>query len=104
MPSRANASLLLDTIDPEMMDLMLCQCPHGLMPHCYYIGAHQKSTTIKSVSMPSRANASLLQYIAPVYMEQWLKVSMPSRANASLLPGVAWLQTKLQERVNALTG
>ena len=41
--------------------MILCQCPLGLMPHCY--GVCPRSRWVHSlVSMPSRANASLLQY------------------------------------------
>ena len=38
-------------------------------------------------------------------VSKWLTVSMPSRAYTSFLQaGVAWLQTKLRQRVNALSG
>ena len=62
-----------------------CQCPLGLMPHCYRDTSLRSLPIISKVSMPSRANASLL----PVREENTGKglsmVSMPSRANASLL-------------------
>ena len=86
MPSRANASLLraanygynagYDTA---------CQCPHGLMPHCYFEMFIPRINVVDIVSMPSRANASLLQKAKTVKNNTTTTVSMPSRANASLL-------------------
>ena len=35
MPSRASTSLLLATQSTENCAAYRCQCPHGLMPHCY---------------------------------------------------------------------
>ena len=35
MPSRANASLLRGEMIPMDLFVEVCQCPHGLMPHCY---------------------------------------------------------------------
>ena len=62
MPSRANASLLLLIGLIICFFAFLCQCPHGLMPHCYpKIPRLEKNKPPYSVSMPSRANASLLR-------------------------------------------
>ena len=36
-----------------------CQCPHGLVPHCYEDGSG-RSQILSVVSMPSRASTSLL--------------------------------------------
>ena len=60
MPSRANASLLHVSIPVNLgPSEIVCQCPHGLMPHCYREKVFILSLLIR-VSMPSRANASLL--------------------------------------------
>ena len=62
-----------------------CQCPHGLVPHCYSIGDGGRLTSSAFVSMPSRASTSLLhQYVDTSVMVRAL-VSMPSRASTSLL-------------------
>ena len=37
MPSRANASLLQWIKSRKCISVILCQCPHGLMPHCYLL-------------------------------------------------------------------
>ena len=62
----------------------MCQCPHGLMPHCYRSNFRTWNYHW-NVSMPSRANASLLRRIYERRITESIKVSMPSRANASLL-------------------
>ena len=63
MPSRANASLLLQHRSYcEAAEYEACQCPHGLMPHCYDAFLASVARNLIVVSMPSRANASLLQY------------------------------------------
>ena len=62
MPSRANASLLRGEMIPMDLFVEVCQCPHGLMPHCYRSNYVKESFKECHVSMPSRANASLLQY------------------------------------------
>ena len=55
-----------------------CQCPLGLIPHCYEI----KEKTYN-----------------------WFcEVSMPSRAYTSLLPGRKWRDEFYPQRVNALSG
>ena len=84
MPSRANASLLLVTPEDMPMVVTTCQCPLGLMPHCYSRG-EMIPMDLFVVSMPSRANASLLPYLITPDGGNWVSVSMPSRANASLL-------------------
>ena len=61
MPSRANASLLRGEMIPMDLFVEVCQCPHGLMPHCYRSNYVKESFKECHVSMPSRANASLLQ-------------------------------------------
>ena len=62
MPSRASTSLLLEkrTVLPLVSNVM-CQCPLGLVPHCYAIElALNDDAYINLVSMPSRASTSLL--------------------------------------------
>ena len=63
MPSRASTSLLqkgdLTGIDP----ILACQCPHGLVPHCYKVLMKTAAEQYEDVSMPSRASTSLLQKI-----------------------------------------
>ena len=66
MPSRANASLLLVTPEDMPMVVTTCQCPLGLMPHCYSRG-EMIPMDLFVVSMPSRANASLLRVIMKAY-------------------------------------
>ena len=61
MPSRASTSLLLPLNRVMKAKERMCQCPHGLVPHCY--GATGRVYyVVFSVSMPSRASTSLLQY------------------------------------------
>ena len=61
MPSRASTSLLRNTPFDVFCDWERCQCPHGLVPHCYTKCAWRKrNTTPSGVSMPSRASTSLL--------------------------------------------
>ena len=62
MPSRASTSLLQPfEIDGVESWCKVCQCPHGLVPHCYR-ELEKFPTAIWDVSMPSRASTSLLQY------------------------------------------
>ena len=37
MPSRAYTSLLRSHHSKEAIQETLCQCPHGLIPHCYLV-------------------------------------------------------------------
>ena len=46
----------------EVAHGLLCQCPLGLIPHCYELNSDLKDMTEFDVSMPSRAYTSLLQY------------------------------------------
>ena len=61
-----------------------CQCPHGLVPHCYNEEGY-KSNHILLVSMPSRASTSLLLIALRILLSSPAVVSMPSRASTSLL-------------------
>ena len=84
MPSRAYASLLQSkAAGNEQVPAATCQCPHGLMPHCYLTDNYYLINAF-SVSMPSRAYASLLRTGNSPLRSKDL-VSMPSRAYASLL-------------------
>ena len=85
MPSQTSTSLLQKESMPTESVLLTCQCPHGLMPHCYENRPSIQLPNRLIVSMPSRANASLL-LISFVMADRHVRlVSMPSRANASLL-------------------
>ena len=89
MPSRASTSLLLDiTAILGNIGRMTCQCPHGLVPHCYsqilpiseikyilcqcphglvphcYEGGYYYAGNQLGVSMPSRASTSLLRVLS----------------------------------------
>ena len=77
----------------------MCQCPHGLMPHCYRSNFRTWNYHW-NVSMPSRANASLLRRIYERRITESIKVSMPSRANASLLPITRELTSQSQVSVS----
>ena len=63
----------------------MCQCPHGLVPHCYGRRSYYEIIWRKSVSMPSRASTSLLQRKRVAILTREICVSMPSRASTSLL-------------------
>ena len=82
-----------------------CQCPHGLVPHCYEHFIKMIMEAVEKVSMPSRASTSLLP--PQLFLESVgkLSVSMPSRASTSLLQDYEF-NGKLQQirGVNALTG
>ena len=60
MPSRAGASLLLFCLEYKVDPKAVCQCPLGLVPHCYLEAAKEYGDIIDIVSMPSRASTSLL--------------------------------------------
>ena len=80
MPSRASTSLLLKNRFLAEYAFIVCQCPLGLVPHCYRVTQKE------------------------VYYDQ-TEVSMPSRASTSLLPrGVDTPQMTTAKRVNALSG
>ena len=105
MPSRAYTSLLPKHCSERFyMNLIKCQCPHGLIPHCYR-GSIQKIVACgPSVSMPSRAYTSLLHVEAITRAAIASIVSMPSRAYTSLLPGITRMFLNQNLSVNALTG
>ena len=64
----------------------MCQCPHGLVPHCYPLEQAIYRDLTLIVSMPSRASTSLLpQLMGYYYNKMRTPVSMPSRASTSLL-------------------
>ena len=60
MPSRASTSLLRYYDRYKVMDVA-CQCPLGLVPHCYALDALDIEERGIVVSMPSRASTSLLR-------------------------------------------
>ena len=89
MPSRASTSLLHYRITVrDDKSLSMCQCPHGLVPHCYGRRSYYEIIWRKSVSMPSRAYTSLLLEKTGFLGGKTLQVSMPSRAYTSLLPHI----------------
>ena len=156
MPSRAYTSLLHGVTYYNYNQEKLCQCPHGLIPHCYvtwrrystndddevsmpsraytslllpmvdpaathddirvnaltglYLIATRcimsfHSRSVMTVSMPSRAYTSLLQYSGSASQMATQSVSMPSRAYTSLLPRRRSIMTRQRiYSVNALTG
>ena len=61
MPSRADDSFLLMVwkVGAKLSDV--CQCPLGLMTH-FYLKWNSLADAIHTVSMPSRADDSFLQY------------------------------------------
>ena len=108
MPSRASTSLLPASIRQLLLLWLRCQCPHGLVPHCYedkhlyalinlvcqcphglvphcYTMSGDVSAEFNNVSMPSRASTSLLQIRLEAKRWRLQAVSMPSRASTSLL-------------------
>ena len=70
--------------DASLMD-QPCQCPHGLIPHCYLLVSLMISSMKLIVSMPSRAYTSLLLPSDSNGVSESFSVSMPSRAYTSLL-------------------
>ena len=63
----------------------VCQCPLGLVPHCYKSYCYKGGDPRVGVSMPSRASTSLLQRRNRCIQNHPYSVSMPSRASTSLL-------------------
>ena len=49
MPSRAGASLLLFCLEYKVDPKAVCQCPLGLVPHCY--ADHQGNFELVNVNM-----------------------------------------------------
>ena len=111
MPSRASTSLLREQYSVSLEESMVCQCPLGLVPHCY-VYYTLFTSVLRIVSMPSRASTSLLRIsrcvshrrdanwcqcplgLVPHCYESYtgrltaiVDVSMPSRASTSLLRG-----------------
>ena len=64
MPSRASTSLLQYNGMRYTVFMAWCQCPHGLVPHCY-AKEGLPIADIADVSMPSRASTSLLLPACP---------------------------------------
>ena len=62
MPSRASTSLLQINENKCPMLYNKCQCPLGLVPHCYQLAAAGLTKEGMFVSMPSRAVTSFLLY------------------------------------------
>ena len=88
-----------------MFNCAVCQCPHGLVPHCYPTVSGQRFTRSSDVSMPSRASASLLRQLEAARAYGDVIVSMPSRASTSLLLGITYhIMIRTPIGVNALTG
>ena len=87
------------------LDPNKCQCPLGLVPHCYVITAVVNGDRL-SVSMPSRASTSLLHNDVRLMIHYYQqRVSMPSRASTSLLRDSSGKKKEnFSRRVNALSG
>ena len=85
MPSRASTSLLpLALAKYISVHGGRCQCPLGLVPHCYS-NPLDIENGFRTVSMPSRASTSLLRKEKQKNFTKLFRVSMPSRASTSLL-------------------
>ena len=105
MPSRAYTSLLqLCRRTSKKYNDKMCQCPLGLIPHCY----HQQCCLLTQkhiVSMPSRAYTSLLHMERKEDLLWRRDVSMPSRAYTSLLQRLRRNRSSCKSySVNALSG
>ena len=82
-----------------------CQCPLGLVPHCYEKGDKYVKETFKPCQCP-------LGLVPHCYYSRYMRersplwtVSMPSRASTSLLLGGSPIViTKKENGVNALSG
>ena len=74
MPSRAYTSFLQRNIMNENLQVVLCQCPLGLIPHFYLATMIAVSGPIASVSMPSRAYTSFLRSKIYAVLKQLLSV------------------------------
>ena len=86
MPSRAYTSLLQRrAFNGTLVSAGQCQCPLGLIPHCYVATSMHFGQAMITVSMPSRAYTSLLHKHCNAYGYSRTEVSMPSRAYTSLL-------------------
>ena len=86
MPSRASTSFLpLEDFVKMTAEVVMCQCPLGLVPHFYRTLQPILNVTL-DVSMPSRASTS---FLLSEHFSEALRicaVSMPSRASTSFLP------------------
>ena len=85
MPSRASTSLLLICREVALRRTVLCQCPLGLVPHCYYGLQIKGKHLLHIVSMPSRASTSFLQVESLIRQTcQWCCVNALTEKFASL--------------------
>ena len=75
MPSRAYTSLLRQYCMHLMTTSLQCQCPHGLIPHCYIVNSSKTIDDLYEVSMPSRAYTSLLPGYLPMVPDEQYSVN-----------------------------
>ena len=86
MPSRASTSLLRPLVKKTNKLIFKCQCPLGLVPHCYRL-ACQEETTFISCQCPLGLVPHCYHGKHSALPEKFRMVSMPSRASTSLLLG-----------------
>ena len=107
MPSRASTSFLLWVfLIFVVVGAIVCQCPHGLVPHFYMDGGIRR-IQIRIL----RVNALTGQYLISTWENPGVigweneEVSMPSRASTSFLQD-AFRYSHFEDThcVNALTG
>ena len=81
------------------------QCPFGLVLHFYRKGLIMLNITVERVSMPSRAGTPFLRLDKGYYRQDEVAVSMPSRAGTPFLQN-AWVVEMIEDgrSINALSG
>ena len=78
MPSRASTSLLRSYCKSySIHGIATCQCPLGLVPHCYGATSRVYYEIFSAVSMPSRASTSLLREQYSVSLEESMVCQCP---------------------------
>ena len=86
MPSRASTSLLpISTLTEEQGYVQVCQCPHGLVPHCYRDGEAILKRYPEACQCPHGLVPHCYHIKLPYLYRVACSVSMPSRASTSLL-------------------
>ena len=88
MPSRASTSLLPQHIFWMRAWFVLCQCPHGLVPHCYAKGSEYFANHLALCQCPHGLVPHCYVQVKTSMRMSGIIVSMPSRASTSLLRAV----------------
>ena len=84
--------------------VIVCQCPLGLIPHCYFLRFYKICWVFIRVNALSGLYLIVTDGIPRLYRSWSGSVSMPSRAYTSLLPVVNGHHHRWKRRVNALSG